>query len=324
MPLTTKLPLRHVGVPATAVGMKFCDTVEIDQNAHRLYAGDNWAGGVDVFDIATPEAKYLKTIKTKGGFYGIAIAPDLRKVFVGLAAGILGVIDVDPSSPTVDTFIARIDIGATGSADLIEYVPALKKVYAGMHNDRSVGVIDAVTHAVVAKIGGLGGAIEQPRYNEGDGMVYVASRTANALHQIDPKTDTLVRTIDIGDACNPNGVAIDPKTQQALLVCDNKERPHTVIWDLKAQRLAAIIAESGGGDGAVFDPTIGRFFAAHSSFTGGPVIGIFGGEPVRFLTNVPTARGASWVAYDRTNRLLYTPAIEDGRPALISFPLPDV
>ena len=189
MPPTTKLPLRHVAVPPTAVGMKFCDTVEIDQNAHRLYAGDNWAGGVDVFDIASPEAKYLKTIKTKGGFYGIAVAAELRKVFVGLAGGMLGVIDVDPRSPSVDTFVARIDIGATGSADLIEYVPALKKVYAGMHNDKCVGVIDGVTHAVVAKIGGLGGAIEQPRYNEGDGMVYVASRTANALHQIDRTLD---------------------------------------------------------------------------------------------------------------------------------------
>jgi len=52
-------------------------------------------------------------------------------------------------------------------------------------------------------------------------------------------------------------------------------------------------------------------------------MGIFGGTPARFLTNVPTQRGASWVAYDRTNRLVYAPAIQDGRPALISFPLPD-
>jgi DNA-binding beta-propeller fold protein YncE len=322
--VTTVVPLRHVNVPADAVGMKFCDTIDIDQHAHRLYAGDNWAGGVDVFDISTPEAKYLKTIKTRGGFFGIAVAADLNKVFVGLGAGTLGVIDIDPKSATVDTFVARIDIGAKGSADLIEYVPALRKVYAGMHADRFVGVVDAVTHTVVKRIEGLGGDIEQPRYNAADGMVYVASRAGNCLHQIDPKTDTLVRTIDIGDPCNPNGIAIDPASAQALLVCNNAETPHTVIWDLKAQKVSSVSADSGRGDGAIFDPTIDRFLAAHSGFTGGPVMGIFGGTPARFLANVPTQRGASWVAYDRTNRLVYAPAVQDGRPALISFPLPDV
>src|SRR5437870_10860799 len=134
--MTTVVPVRRVILPADMVGMKFCDTIDIDQEAHRLYAGDNWAGGVDVFDISTPEAKYLKTIKTRGGFFGIAVAQDLAKVFVGLGAGMLGVIDIDPRSPTVDTFVARVDLGAKGSADLIEYVPSLKKVYAGMHGDK--------------------------------------------------------------------------------------------------------------------------------------------------------------------------------------------
>jgi hypothetical protein len=317
---TSSVPLRHTLVPDSAVGVKFCDTIEIDQEAHRLYAGDNWAGGVDVFDIATPEAKYLKTIKTKGGFYGIAVAQDLNKVFVGLAAGAIGVIDIDPASPTMDTFVARTEFGARSSADLIEYVPGHRKVYAGMHGDRYVGVLDAVTHAVLGRIEGLGGNLEQPRYYPGDGMVYVASRTANALHQIDPTTDTLVRTFEIGVPCNPNGVAINPKTGQALLVSDNNQI--TVVWDLKEQKIASVIEESGAGDGAFYDPTIDRFFAAHSGFADGPVIGIFGGDPVRFLTNVPTQRGASWVAYDRTNGLVYAQAIQAGTPALISFPLP--
>ncbi|HAF09721.1 MAG TPA: hypothetical protein DCK98_06525 [Chloroflexi bacterium] len=321
---TTTVPLRRVSVPDGSVGMKFCDTLDIDQEAHRLYAGDNWAGGVDVFDISMPDAKYLKTIRTRGGFFGIAVAKDLHKVFVGLGAGHLGVIDIDPASATVDTFVARVDLGAKGSADLIEYVPAHKKVYAGMHSDKFVGVVDAVKHTVLKKIDGLGGDLEQPRYNAADGMVYVASRAGNCLHQIDPKSDTLVKTIDIGDPCNPNGVAIDPKTNQALLVCDNKQKPHTVIWDLKQQKIAAVFEESGGGDGAIYDPTVDRFFGAHSGFTGGPVIGIFGGNPARFLVNVPTQRGASWVAYDRANRLVYAPAIQDGKPALISFPLPSV
>ena len=321
MPLDSATPLRFTSVPASAVGAKFCDTIEIDQEAHRLYAGDNWAGGVDVFDISTPEAKYLKTIKTKGGFYGIAVAKDLNKVFVGLASGYVGVIDIDPASPTFETFVARIALGGKGSADLIEYVPEHRKLYAGMHGDRYVGVLEAVTHAIVGRIEGLGGNLEQPRYYPGDGMVYVASRTANALHQIDPTTDTLVQTFDIGVECHPNGVAINPKTGMALLVSDNQQI--TVVWDLKEQKIASVIEESGGGDGAFYDPTIDLFIAAHQGFAGGPVAGIFGGDPVRFLANVPTQKSSSWVAYDRTNRLVYAPALQEGRPALLSFALPN-
>ena len=198
----------------------------------------------------------------------------------------------------------------------------LERRQAGMHGDRYVGVLDAVTHAVLGRIEGLGGNLEQPRYYPGDGMVYVASRTANALHQIDPTTDTLVRTFEIGVPCNPNGVAINPKTGQALLVSDNNQI--TVVWDLKEQKIASVIEESGAGGGAFYDPTIDRFFAAHSGFADGPVIGMFGGDPVRFLTNVPTQRGASWVAYDRTNGLVYAQAIQAGTPAQISFPLAEV
>ena len=311
---------RITPLPAAAVGTKFCDTLDIDREAQRLYAGDNWSGGVDVFDIATPEARYLKTIKTKGGFYGVAVAKDLGKVFVGLAGGNLGVIDIDPASKTADTFVARVDIGAKGSTDLIEYVPQHGKVYAGMHSDRFVGVVDAVTHAVVARIEGLGPDVEQPRYNAADGMVYVAARTSNTLHQIDPSTDRLVATFEIGTPCNPNGVAIDPKRNIALLVSD--KHPLTVVWDLARQKVAAVIEGSGGGDGAVYDETVDCFFGAHPGMTGGPVIGVFRGDPLRLVANAPTTKGASWVAYDRANRLLYTPAVAEGRPALFATPLP--
>ena len=51
-------------------------------------------------------------------------------------------------------------------------------------------------------------------------------------------------------------------------------------------------------------------------------MGIFGGNPVRFLANLTTQRGSSWVAFDETNRMVYAPAIQDGKPALVSFALP--
>jgi hypothetical protein len=320
----TTVPLRFTGLAESAVGMKFTDTMDIDQDAHRLYQGDNWSGGIDVFDIRTPQATYVKTIRVRGGVFGVCVAPELRKVFAGLVGSAVAVLDVDPSSPTADTAIARIETGGRGTADLIDYDPVHRKIYIASHVDGFFTAIDAVRNTVVRRIEGLGRELEQPRFNPADGMVYLAGRDENAIHQIDPVTDTVVHTFPIDDPCNPNGMAINPKANMALLVSSNRDRPHTVLWDLTKQAVAAIFAESGRGDGAIYEPTIDRFFAAHSGFTGGPVMGVFGGDPVRFLANVPTARGASWVAYDRTNRLVYAPAIQEGRPALLSFSPPSV
>jgi DNA-binding beta-propeller fold protein YncE len=311
------------GPPGDAVGMKFTDTMDIDQEAHRLYQGDNWAGGVDVFDITTKQAQYVKTIKIRGGLYGVCVAKNVGKVFAGLQASAVAVIDIDPTSPTVDTVVARVEIGGRGTADLIDYDPVHKKVYIASHTDGFFTSIDAVRNVVSMRLEGFGPELEQPRFNPGDGLVYLAGRDENAIHVIDPATDKLVGTYPLADPCRPNGMAIDPKRGKMLLVSSNPDKPHTVIWDIRTHNVVEVFNQTGRGDGAIYVPKIDRFLAAHSGFPGGPVVGVFaGGDPVRFVGNVATTRGASWVAYDETNALVYAPAYQDGRAALVSFTLP--
>jgi DNA-binding beta-propeller fold protein YncE len=314
-------PLSLTALPEAA-GAKFCDTLDIDHEQHLLYAGDNWSGGVDVFDIDKPKPKYVQTIGIRGRLYGVAVASNVDKVFVGVSGSIVAVIDIRRDSDKANTLVAQVHTGGTGHVDLLDYDPIHRKLYAANRLDGFMTSIDATTHAVVGRVDGLGRGLEQPRFNPTDGMVYLTDNVENVLYQIDPMACKLVATFEIADACYPNGLAINPETNQALLACSNRARPHTVIWDLNAQAIASIIEESGCGDGAIYDSTIDRFFFAAAAFTGGPVMGMFGGTPVRFLTNVLTARGASWVAYDRINELVYAPAIENGRPALLSFPLP--
>ncbi len=318
--------ISRYALPSDLCRSKFTDTLDIDQEGHRLYMGDNWSGGIDVFDLAGVTPAYLHTIRAKPmrpPYYGVCVAKDLEKLFVAHGTGMVSVIDIDPLSDTTDTVVATMDNGGRVQTDLIDYDPVHKKVYVANRNEGFVTAIDAVENRIVAKIEGLGGALEQPRFNPADGMVYQVSNSDNVIHQIDPVTDHLVATFEIGDDCNPNGMAINPITNQALLACNNKKRAHTVIWDLGTHQVAAVFDDCGCGDGAIYDSDVDRFFFAASGFPSGPVMGVFGGDPVRFQTNIPTQPGASWVAFDRTHRLLYAPAIEDGKPALISFPLPD-
>lgn len=313
-------------MPVNECRTKFTDTLEIDQEAHRLYMGDNWSGGIDVFDISSPMPKYVQTIRStamRPTYYGLCVAKDLNKLFVAHGTSMVSVIDIGPTSAPSDNVVVTLNTGGRMQADLIDYDPVHKKVYVANRNEGFMTSIDAVNNKIAAKIEGLGGALEQPRFNPADGMVYLVSNSDNVIHQIHPMTDQLVHTFDIGDECNPNGLAINPETNQALLACNNKKRPHTIIWDFKKQKVASVIEECGCGDGAVYDPVADRFFFAASGFPSGPVMGIFGGDPVGFRANVPTQAGASWVAFDQTHKLVYAPAIQDGKPALISFPLPD-
>lgn len=320
---TTEAPISAFVMPDGAVGAKFTDTLDIDQDAHRLYMGDNWSGGVDIFDISTTEPVLLQTVRMWGNVFGVCVAKNVNKVFAGLSGSIVAVVDINPAAARPNAVIARIDTGGRGSADLLDYDPVHRKVYAANRNDGFLTAIDAVTNEVVKRIDGLGKALEQPRFNRADGMVYLAGNGDNVLHQVDPVQDVLVNTFDIGDACSPNGMAINPETNQALLACSNRQRPHTVIWDLNTQSIASVIEESGCGDGAIYSAAVDRFFFAASGFGGGPVMGVFGENPVRFITNVPTERGSSWVAFDETNRMVYAPAVRNGKPALMKFPLPE-
>jgi len=308
-------------VPETAFGTKFTDTLEIDQDARLLYMGDRWSGGIDIFDIRDEKPTYLQTIKVRGATYGIAVAKSVNKIYVGLAGHTVSVIDIDPTSENLHKEITRIDTGGLGNTDLIDFDPVHQKVYAGNPDDGFMVAIDGITDEVVGRIEGLGNGLEQPRFNPVDGMVYLAGKDDNVLYQVDPATDKLLNTFDIVDACHPNGMAIDPATNQAILASSNKEHPHAVIWDFTEQKVLTVIEDTGPGDGAAYVASLDRFLFAASGYPGGPVMGIIGGDPRHLIENVPTKPGASWVAFDDVHRVVYAPAIESGRPALLSFRL---
>src|SRR5512142_2254509 len=97
-------PLQIASVPVphgTGASASF-DVVEIDQVNHRLYVADR-AGGIDVFDISKPQGKYVKSIPLASSPNGLALAPDLGRLFAGLADGSVAIIDLKPGSATTDT-----------------------------------------------------------------------------------------------------------------------------------------------------------------------------------------------------------------------------
>src|SRR2546423_15501515 len=229
---TAAVPLTKIPIPPLSGKTASIDLIVIDQDAHRLYVADRTTNGVDVFDITTKEAKYLKTVDAGSGANGIVVAKNVNKLFAGLNDSNVAIIDLTSLS-----VVAKVNTGGKGRADELDYDPEDAKIYVANSGDGFVTVIDAATNAIVHKFDGLGPALEQPAYNSGDGLMYMTSSDQNAVFVFDPAKDVLVRKDVLAVLCNPQGLAINPKTNQALLGCSagrigTVSTPLTVSWDL--------------------------------------------------------------------------------------------
>src|SRR5438445_871132 len=225
------LQLPNVAIPPINGKTGSFDIIDIDQAAHLMYVGDRTSGGVDIFDVSTPSARYLQTIPTGATPNGVSIAKNVNKLFAGLTDSSLAIIDINPASPARNTVIARLTSGGKKRVDEMDYDPKEKKLYAANSDDGIVTVVDAVGNTIVKQFKDLGEGREQPRYNAADGMMYMTSSDPNAVFQFDPRSDTLVKNYDVKVYCNPNGLAINPATNQALLGCSNKATPMAVLGD---------------------------------------------------------------------------------------------
>lgn len=315
--------LTHVDTPVLFGQTASIDVMLIDQSAHRLYVADRTDIGVDVLDISTPRARYLRTFLLKSGPNGIALAPDLGKLYSANNDSTVVVFDV-----TSGKQLATLNTGGKGRADELDYDPKDKKVYVANSADGFVTVIDAKTDTIIKKFVNVStGSLEQPRYDSADGMFYLSLSDDNAIVQFDPSKDLMTKRWDVGVTCGPQGLAINPQTNQALLGCNNKKQELTVLWDIAAGKVIGTFPQAGAGDVTLYDAQVNRFFFAAANFAKGgapdPEVAIFSGSPpVNFIAAMGTAVGSHAVAYDETNKVVYTQDQKPSDGGLFAFPLP--
>jgi DNA-binding beta-propeller fold protein YncE len=306
--------ITHTTIPGGAAKGASIDVVEIDQATHLLYAADRTDQGVDVFDVSTPKARYIKTIAMPGNPNGLAIATDLGRLFVGTANGSVVIVDISTASTTFGAVIAQVKTGVS-SVDLLDYGAARQRVYAASAG--SIISIDPTTGLIMTRFALGSVQLEQPRYDPADGMVYVTSPDADMLYRIDPSTGTLTDKYALG-GCKPLGLAINPTTNKALMACHK----YTLAFDLGAGKIIGTF-QLGNADIVSYDSKVDRFFIAslpHAQTPG--AVGIFGGNPITYISTAVTNISGNSAAYDETNRVVYTPNIEPARASLAGFPMP--
>jgi DNA-binding beta-propeller fold protein YncE len=307
---TATVDVKHDPLPTALTGKASFDALAIDQQNHMLFVADRTDRGVDVWDVRAPSPQYVRTLPVGGDPNGLALAPDLNKLYVGVGNGTLAVITTG-STPTV-----AHSVDVKSPVDLIDYDPQEKKVYGGA--DDHLVVVDATKDALVTTIK-LQKGLEQPRYNPADKMVYVTGSDRNELYQVDPVHDRLVKTYSIDATCKPAGIAINTKINQALLACTSTQ---TLVWDLKQGHRTTLIDQATGGDIAIYDDRAGLFFVAQPAAKGGAQVGIFEGSPIKYRTAVALPALGGGVAYDEAHDLVYATEQDAGKVGLYSFKPP--
>jgi WD40 repeat protein len=290
------------------------DAIEIDQTNHRLYAADR-DRGIDVFDISTPSARFVQSISLLAGPNGLAIAPDIGRLYVGTADGSVQVIDINPASPTVWKVITQVKTGGK-EVDLLDYSAARHELYASNGNDGTLAIIDVTTNAIV-RIAKVGSPLEQPRFNTADGMLYVTSPDADTLFKIDPATASIKARNTLG-LCQPMGLAINPRADEAMIACTS----WTLAWNFRTST-AQGFNEAAHGDIVRYDSAADRYLVASPGNINSGTVAIFGGSPIAYISSVTTGAGGNAADYDETNKLVYTTDLRPNHVGLDAFGIPD-
>ena len=285
------------------------DDIQVDQANHRLYAADR-DRGIDVFDISTPTAGFVQAITLPAAPNGLALASDLGRLYAGAADGSVQVLDV-----TTEKLLPPVQTGAK-EVDLLDYSASRHELYASNGAGGTLAIIDTGKNAISRSVK-LGYALEQPRFNAADGMLYVTSPDADALFKVDPATGAIKSKTNLG-ACQPTGLAINPRADQALIACAG----WTLGWDLRTST-AQTFNQASHGDVVRYDPAVDRYFVASPGKINTSTVAIFGGSPIAYISSVTTGAGGKAAGYDETNKLVYTTDLRPNQVGVAAFQIPD-
>ena len=283
--------VRETALPALA-GTTF-DGADVDQAAHRLYLADAANSRLAVVDISGSTPRTAGTVALPAAPHGVAVAPDIHRLYAGLSGGALAVVDTAAMK-----VVATVPVDFAG-ADLVDYSAKAHRVFVGTAGGEVVAV-DTLTNQVAVRLQ-AGAPVEQPRYDPADGMLYVSVPGKSAILQIDPALDRVTRSYSTG-RCHPTGLAVNPSRQLAVAACGGS----VVMFNLRtgARDVSQLV---GGGDIVTYDPAADRFAVATPRDVTDSTVSVLDGDG-RYIGSVASTPAAHQAVFDDAHGLVYAPS----------------
>jgi YVTN family beta-propeller protein len=279
------------------------DYLTIDPEDHYLLSGHLGPGILYVIDLRTN--KLVKAIPGVPGITGLEYVPELKKVYTSnWGENKIGVIDLNTMK-----VIKRLPTGEKPNGST--YAEPFGKVYVSDTDAKQVSIVDVHKDEIVNTLA-FDSDTGTPQYDPASRKVYINLRSVNQIAAVDPATDTVVGRYPVAGCEHNHGMALDPETHRAFLLCGGN-RTFTV-FDLDAHKSIAHFPLPPGADVVKFDPGLRRAYAACSS---GSITVVQEDGPDRFrkLEDFPVQPSIHSLAVDPVTHRVYAPEqTENGKP----------
>jgi YVTN family beta-propeller protein len=230
------------------------DYLTIDPEDRYLLSGHLGPGILYVIDLRTN--KLVKAIPGVPGITGLEYVPGLKKVYTSnWGENKIGVIDLSKMQ-----VIKRLPTGEKPNGST--YAEPFGKVYVSNTDAKQVSIVDVRKDEIVKTLA-FDSETGTPQYDPVSRKVYINLRSVNQMAAVDPATDTVVGRYPVAGCEHNHGMALDPETHRAFLLCGGN-RTFTV-FDLDAHKSIAHFPLPPGADVVKFDPGLRRAYAACSS-----------------------------------------------------------
>ena len=268
------------------------DHLALDAKRERLFVANKVNNTLDVVDLKA--GKLLQQLPNQFGVQGIAYAADLDRVYSALGTG--GFCNVFDGN---DYKLLKT-IKFADDSDNVRYNAKTGRVYVA-HAEKSLGVIDAKTNALVADIK-LPGAGEGFELEKARPRLYISVPSASLVAVIDTDKNEVVGRYPVKQAGNFHPVVIDEPNHRLLVGC--RKAPMLVVLDSESGKEVAGIPIPGEIDDLYLDASRKRLYACCGE---GYLAVIKQQDADRYEVQekIPTAKGAKTCFFDADSGRLY-------------------
>ena len=204
------------------------------------------------------ESPFFRSSRENGSAspHGIALTTDGNKLYVGLEnADIPGIVVYDTRANKV---LRKIDVVLRGG-HFLAIQPNTDKLYYPMREDNRLVVIDTKTDQIAKIIAIEGGPVGVGFASNGE--VWIHNDRDGAVHVIDGRTDTIVKTLkDLGKGAGRMAVSPDGKWAAST----HSGSQDVAIIDAMKKEVAATIPIGRGPGFPVFSPDGSKLYIMNS------------------------------------------------------------
>jgi DNA-binding beta-propeller fold protein YncE len=267
------------------------DHMALDARRDRLLVANMGNGTLDVVDLKA--GKLLREVPGQRGIQGVAYAPDLDRVYVGLGDG--GVCNVfDGESYKLLKSVPFPD------ADNVRYDPRTRRVYVA-HAPSRLEVLDAQTFKVLADVK-LPAAVEAFQLEKSRPRLYANVPAARQVVVVDTKTNKVLNRYPLRQAGANYPMALDEAGHRLFIGCRKPSR--VVVLDTESGREVAGVPIPGDVDDLFLDARLGRVYASCGAGALA-VLRLVGGDRYELLEKVPTGKLARTSFFDPAGGRLF-------------------